>query len=78
MDCQMPLLDGYETTRRLREREKEAGDDRVPVIALTANTMSGDRDRCMEAGMDDFIGKPIRAGELVEKLERWLGRPSQA
>lgn len=70
MDCQMPVMDGYETTGYIRAEEREG--ERVPIIALTANTMAGDRERCLAAGMDDFVGKPIRAAELLEKLEAWL------
>jgi CheY-like chemotaxis protein len=67
MDCQMPELDGYETTRRLREKESTRG---VYVIALTANTMEGDRERCLAAGMDDYLSKPTREVDLSFALER--------
>ncbi|MEL7059976.1 MAG: ATP-binding protein [Acidobacteriota bacterium] len=69
MDCQMPELDGYETTRRLRERP-EARD--LPVIAVTAHAMKGDREKCLEAGMSDYISKPFRQEDLGQILDRWL------
>ncbi len=69
MDCQMPGMDGFEATRRIRARL--AGRP-LPIIALTANAMSGDRDACTAAGMDDFIAKPVRQDELRACLERWL------
>jgi PAS domain S-box-containing protein len=71
MDCQMPNLDGYSTTARIRERER-AG-ERMPVIAMTAHAMKGDRERCLEAGMDDYLSKPLRPEALDEVLARWLG-----
>ncbi|WP_175944466.1 response regulator [Burkholderia pyrrocinia] len=70
MDCQMPLLDGFEATRLLRRHEAEAGAPRLPVIALTANALSGDRERCLAAGMDDYLGKPFRRDALLQVLAR--------
>lgn len=71
MDCQMPGMDGFEATRRLREQEAARG-AHVPVVALTANVMQGDRDRCLAAGMDDYLGKPYTGDEMIQVLRRWL------
>jgi len=70
MDCQMPEMDGYEASRRIRERER--GSRRIPIVAMTANAMVGDRDRCLDAGMDDYIPKPVRVEDLRRALSRWL------
>ena len=72
MDCQMPVLDGVETTRRLRAHEDSIGSPNVPVIALTANAMPQDRRRCAAAGMDDHLAKPFRQEELRAVLVRHL------
>ncbi len=71
MDCQMPEMDGYEATGRIRDLEGETA-RRVPIIALTANAMKGDRERCIESGMTDYISKPIRREDLAEMLVRWV------
>ncbi|KRG37763.1 histidine kinase [Stenotrophomonas panacihumi] len=74
MDCQMPVLDGYEATRRWRALEAEAGAPRLPIVAMTANAMAGDRERCLEAGMDDYLPKPVSREQLESCLARWLPR----
>jgi signal transduction histidine kinase/DNA-binding response OmpR family regulator len=76
MDCQMPEMDGFEATRRIRELERAEG-QRLPIVAMTANAMAGDREQCLQAGMDDYIAKPFNPGELVELIERWTVRPAQ-
>jgi hypothetical protein len=72
MDCQMPGVDGCEATRQIRTRERETG-EHLPIVALTANALAGDREACLEAGMDDFIAKPFTAATLIGTLDRWLG-----
>ncbi len=72
MDCQMPDLDGYQATTKLREIEKAAGDARMIVIALTANAMVGDREKCLKAGMDDYLSKPVTTAKLTAILKKWL------
>jgi signal transduction histidine kinase/ActR/RegA family two-component response regulator/HAMP domain-containing protein len=71
MDMQMPNMDGLEATRRIRDREL-TGDCRIPIIALTANAMQSDRERCLAAGMDDFVAKPFRADEMFAVIEKYL------
>jgi len=73
MDCQMPVLDGYAATRHWRAEEAETGRARLPIIAMTANAMAGDRERCLQAGMDDYLSKPIARATLHALLKRWGG-----
>jgi len=77
MDCQMPEMDGFEATACIRARETAgpngaSAPDRIPIVALTANAFSGDRERCLTAGMDDFLSKPFSREDLYRTLDRWL------
>jgi two-component system, sensor histidine kinase and response regulator len=69
MDCQMPVMDGYEATRTIRKNGNT-----IPIIALTANAMSGDRKKCIDAGMNDYISKPFKLKELLSVLDKWISQ----
>jgi two-component system, sensor histidine kinase and response regulator len=77
MDIQMPLMDGYDATAEIRQREKELG-THIPIIAMTAYAMKGDRERCLEAGMDGYISKPVRANQLAGEIQRLVANPERA
>ncbi len=77
MDCQMPVMDGYTATRRWREHEAATGVRRLPIVAMTANAMAGDRQKCLDSGMDDYLAKPVTRGELERCLFHWHQLSSQ-
>jgi len=70
MDCQMPGMNGFTTTTTIRAREATTG-CHIPIVAMTANVMQGDRERCLEAGMDDYMSKPIRFDALIDMVRKW-------
>ncbi len=79
MDCQMPIMDGFAATSAIRQRELHSGDSfRQPIVALTANALEGDRERCIGAGMDDYLSKPVSSAELRMCLQKWLPHSEDA
>ncbi len=72
MDCQMPEMDGYDATRAIRKLHTDANLPRLPIVALTANAMKGDREKCLESGMDDYLSKPLKKDQLLAILLKWI------
>jgi CheY-like chemotaxis protein len=72
MDIQMPVMNGFEATREIRNKENAHSGQGIPIIAMTAKAMKGDREKCLEAGMNDYITKPIQADKFYETISRWL------
>jgi len=72
MDVQMPEMDGIEATREIRNLQSAVRNHQIPIIAMTAHALQGDRERCIEAGMNDYVPKPISPQILAEALEKWL------
>ena len=76
MDCEMPEMDGYEATQRIRQNEALTGKPRIPIVALTAHASLGDRDKCFDSGMDDYLSKPIDPRQLAASVQKWLPAPA--
>src|SRR5208283_5423198 len=77
MDVQMPEMDGLEATQKIRAREQHTG-THIPIVAMTAHALKGDRERCLETGMDAYVAKPIRADELFDAIEALFAAPGEA
>jgi CheY-like chemotaxis protein len=77
MDVQMPEMDGYEATRHIRDPHSGVLNKQVPIIAMTAHAMQGDREKCLQAGMNDYVAKPVSPQALAETLSTWLNRNSE-
>lgn len=71
MDCKMPITDGYQATKAIRDYEKVIEGRHIPIVALTAKVLQGDRELCMKAGMDDYLTKPVRKQHLIEMINKW-------
>jgi CheY-like chemotaxis protein len=78
MDVQMPVMDGFEATRRIRMREQANQQPRTVIIALTAHAMKGDEERCLEQDMDDYLSKPLKIEQLTSKLQKWFSDAESA
>ncbi|PXF58784.1 MAG: hypothetical protein C4B58_05460 [Deltaproteobacteria bacterium] len=78
MDCQMPGMDGYEATAWIRNPQSQVRNHDIPIIAMTANAMQGDREKCLEAGMNDYVSKPFVPQVLAEMIEKWLPHRKEA
>ncbi len=72
MDCQMPEMDGYKATAKIRDQQSRVCNHDIPIIAMTANAMTGDREKCIKAGMNDYLSKPVNPQSLAKMLEKWL------
>jgi CheY-like chemotaxis protein len=77
MDCQMPIMDGYDACRAIRNFESNRALPRIPIIAITANAVVGDREACIAAGMDDYLTKPFGGDALLSVIAKWLNAPRQ-
>jgi CheY-like chemotaxis protein len=74
MDCQMPVMDGFDASGVIRDSQSDVLDHQVPIIAMTANAIKGDKERCIAAGMNDYLSKPVDSDKLALILKKWLAR----